>query len=258
METSKPRRVEIPLRPFLEPLLEGKIIKDLCEGEEICPTCNGFGIKIVTQVFGVKNDPDKGKPGRPMYPYKNQNLVLQGCLDCYGGIVRRCKFCGELLPRGWLKHDCEQQKALDSAEAARKEAEQFAQAPIAPPEVVKDCHAFFSDFHSDGFFQDWDEFFEEWWDEDKDKEFPVRPEYAWITERDDFSIDAQNICEQATENLYEDAYSDISDKDLERLQKMLDEWCQSCGVGESWHVSHKYKVRIPWEEYEKMKKEMEA
>lgn len=258
MTTNEPRRIVIPLKPFLEPLLEGTITKDLCEGEEICPTCNGFGIKIITNVYGLDNDPNNGKPGRPMFPYKNQSLVLQGCLDCYNGVVNRCKFCGELLPRGWLKHDCEQQRALDRAESDRKEAERFEKAPIAPPEVVKDCHFFYSDYfnQNEGFFEDWDTFFDEWWDEAKDEECPVRPEYVWITEPVDFHIDAHDICENATQDLYEDAYDDISDKNFERLQSLLDEWCKSCGVGTSYKISHKYKVRIPWEEYEKMAKEL--
>ena len=253
MGFEKPKHVEIPLKPFIERLLDKKIEKDLHEGEEICPTCNGFGIKIITRVYGLDNDPNNGKPGRPMFPYKNQSLVLQGCLDCYNGVVNRCKFCGELLPRGWLKHDCEQQRALDRAESDRKEAERFEKAPIAPPEVVKDCHVFYSDYfgQNEGFFEDWDTFFDEWWDEAKDKECPVRPEYVWITEPEEFSVDAQDICERATEDLYEGAYEDISEEHFKCLQSFLDDWCKSSGVGVSYRVSHKYKVRIPWEDYER-------
>ena len=111
---------------------------------------------------------------------------------------------------------------------------------------------FFSDYMGDGFFEDWDEFFEEWWDEDKDKEFPTRPEYVWITTPNEFRIYAENICENATNDLYEGAYEDISEEDFKRLQNFLDDWCKSSGVGVSYRVSHKYKVRIPWEDYDKM------
>jgi len=251
MGFEKPRHVEIPLKPLIERLLDKKIEKDLCEGEEICPFCNGFGLKIITQAYGLNNDPDNGKPGRRMYPYKNQSLVLQGCLDCYNGVARRCKFCGELIPRGRLKCECEQQKALDREERARKDAEELAKAPIAPPEVEKECKIFFSDYKEDGYFADWEEFFEEWWNEGKDKEFPTRPEYVWITTPDEFRIYAENICESATEDLYEDAYNDISEEELKRLQSFLDDWCRSSGVGTTYNVSHKYKVRIPWEDYER-------
>ena len=253
MKVKEPERKEIPLRPFLEKLIDGKIIKDLCENEEICPTCGGFSITLRDNPFYTPLDvPYK------MAEHHNQQLTLMNCPDCYNGVVRRCSLCGKLIKRGWLKHDCEQQKALDRAEEERKESEAFANAPIAPPEVESACKMFFSDFFNDGFFEDWDEFFEEWWEEDKDAKYAKRPEFVWITEPNKFRIDAETICERATEDLYEGAYSDITDRDFGRLQKLLDEWCESCGVGTSHRVSNKYKVRIPWEEYEKMKKEMEA
>lgn len=252
MKTNEPRRVVIPLKPILEPLLERKLTKDLCDGEEICPTCGGFSITLRDNPYFTQADP------LHLAQHKNEQLVLMSCPDCYNGVVNRCKLCGEIMRRGWLKHDCEQQKALDRAESDRKEAEQFEKAPIAPPEVVKDCHVFYSDYfgQNEGFFEDWDTFFDEWWDEAKDEECPVRPEYVWITEPEEFHIDARDICENATQDLYEDAYEDIADKNFERLQNFLDEWCKTCGVGTSYRVSHKYKVRIPWEEYEKMAKEL--
>lgn len=242
-EIKAPIHKEIPLRPFLEKLIDGTITKDLCDGEEICPTCGGFGLEIRNNPYGL------GEHAKPMFPYKHQSLVMCTCPTCYNGVVNRCKLCGELIRRGWLKHDCEQQRALDRAEASRKEREEFDKAPIAPPEIESNCHMFFSDWYNDGFFSDWDDFFEEWWDEDKDKECPQRPEFVWITEEDKFYIDARTICEFATENLYDDAYDHISDNDFDRLQAFLDKWCASTGVGQSAHVSHKYKVRIPWEKY---------
>ena len=65
------------------------------------------------------------------------------------------------------------------------------------------------------------------------------------------SIDAHNIVESATEDLYEDAIYDVTDESIKRLQDYLDEWCKRCGVGTTYYESHKYKVRIPWEDYNK-------
>ena len=65
-------------------------------------------------------------------------------------------------------------------------------------------------------------------------------------------IDADSIIENATEELYEDAVSDISDEEVKRLQSFLDDWCKHCGVRTSYSESHRYKVRIPWAEYDKM------
>ena len=61
------------------------------------------------------------------------------------------------------------------------------------------------------------------------------------------SIDATDIIENATEDLYEDAIDSISDKARKELQEYLDNWCKACGVGTTYYESHKYKVRIPWE-----------
>lgn len=56
-----------------------------------------------------------------------------------------------------------------------------------------------------------------------------------------------------TEDLYEDAYDDISDGEIKRLQAILDHWAKTCGVSTTYYESHKYKVRIPWEDYDKRK-----
>ena len=38
-------------------------------------------------------------------------------------------------------------------------------------------------------------------------------------------------------------------KQKKELQNFVDGWCKRCGVGTTYYKSHKYKVRIPWEEY---------
>ncbi len=59
-------------------------------------------------------------------------------------------------------------------------------------------------------------------------------------------IDADDIIANATENLYEDAMDDISEEKCKELQNMLDKWCDTCGVRETYVKSNKYKVKIPW------------
>ena len=61
-------------------------------------------------------------------------------------------------------------------------------------------------------------------------------------------IDADNIIESATEELYEDACYDISDEKADELQNFLNEWCKTSGVRTTYYQS-KYKVKIPWEGY---------
>ena len=76
-----------------------------------------------------------------------------------------------------------------------------------------------------------------------------QPMYVWITEPVEMSVDVQNIIENATDDLYEDASGDITNEARKELQDFVDGWCKRCGVGTTYYESHKYKVRIPWEEY---------
>ena len=257
MEFQKPKRVVIPLRPFVEKLIDGKITKDLCEGEEVCPTCGGFGLRIENNPFGLEGDPNN-QHGAPLFPYKHQSLVLQYCPTCYNGVVHRCKLCGKIMKRGWLKHDCPKQQALDREKREREDRERFDKAEIAPPEIADACEYFYSEYYplSEGYFSDWDDFFDQW-DEQRiemeDAGLIKRPEFVWITEPVEMHIDAEFVAENATEELYEDAMSDISTEDIKRLQALLDDWCKSCGVSTTYQESHKYKVRIPWEEYDRRK-----
>lgn len=127
-------------------------------------------------------------------------------------------------------------------------------APLLPKKKQKDYEYFFSEeyTHDNGYFNDWEEFFDDW--ENEHEEYgDVRPKYVWVTEPVEMSINAESIAEQATEDLYEDAYDDISDGEIKRLQEILDHWAKTCGVSTTYYESHKYKVRIPWEDYNKRK-----
>lgn len=45
----------------------------------------------------------------------------------------------------------------------------------------------------------------------------------------------------------------ISEGEIKRLQAILDYWAKTCGVSTTYYESHKYKVKIPWEDYDKRK-----
>ena len=241
---TKPTEQIVADQEYISNLVNANLHKDLHGNEEICGFCHGTGLVISDNPYGLSNDPNR-KLG--MFPYKHQSLTF--CPHCYNGIVHRCKLCGQILPRGFLKCTCEKQKEIDRIERERKAAEAFEKAPIAPQEVAEKCGCFFSDIfpQNEGYFSDWYDFFEAWYNNHEPDE--ARPEYVWITDSVDMHIDAYSIVESATEDLYEDASSDISNEKIRPLQKYLDEWCESCGVGRTYYESHKYKVRIPWELY---------
>lgn len=228
----------------MEQLLNANLRKDLHDNEEICEHCHGTGMVIANNPYGLRNDPDKT---RGYFPYQQQSISF--CPHCYNGIVHRCKLCGQIMPKGALRHNCEQQSELNRKARIKKETEELQKAPIAPKEVEEGCPYLYSEDYpyNDGFFSDWDDFFDSWVEEHKPND--MRPEFVWITEPVEMHIDAQSIIEDATQDLYDGADEDVHNEARKELQYLLDNWCKHCGVGTTYYESHKYKVRIPWEEY---------
>lgn len=242
-EFIKPKQVFVSDKEYIDRLLNAQLRKDLHDNEEICSYCHGTGLVIQNNIYGLSDDPDK----RVMFPYEHQALSF--CPYCYNGIVRRCKLCGGLIQKGYMRHNCSKQFELDCKKKAEEEAKALLDAPFATPEMAKDCPGFYSDYFSDneGYFMDWDEFFEDWSENHEDDE--PRPDFVWLADAYSMSIDAANVIEQATEDLYEDASADISDSAVKELQDFLDSWCKRCGVSETL-IRSKYKVMIPWIAYD--------
>ena len=204
-EFVKPKEEYVTDKEYIENLINASLRKDLHDKEEICQVCHGTGMIIVDNNYGLTDDPDK-TIGR--FPYKHQSISF--CQHCYNGIVRRCQYCGEILPRARLKCNCDTQRDIDSKERITKEAKELREAPIATEEILKSSEYFYSDRfgYNEGYFNDWDEFFDYWFDNyEEDDE---KPEFVWTTVPLNMSMDAGSIVENATEDLYEDAYSDIS------------------------------------------------
>lgn len=203
--------------------------KELGENEELCPHCGGTGLIIMNNALNPQS--------------------LMFCPHCSDGVIHHCKFCGNIIPKHYRKCNCAEQRKLDCEEKERKEAERLANAPLAPEDIESEM--FFSEDYpyNDGFFSEWEQFFEAWLDEHEvgDK----RPEYVWTTKPMNMKIDAVNIIENASEALYEEAYFDVSDDKIQKLQDYLDDWCKTCGVATTYYPNYEYKVRIPWEDCEK-------
>lgn len=207
--------------------------KNLNDGEELCPTCKGFGVIVKTYL-------------------NNQTLVF--CDTCKGyGVVKRCHLCNKIIPKYISKCNCEQQREIDRIERKKRLAAELSLAPDATPEILAKSDYFYSDDYgeNEGYFNEWEDFFEYWYylhfgNDDPKK----RPMYVWTTEPVDLKLWAGDIVSAATEDLYEDAYDDISDKKIDELQKYLDEWCVTSGCGTTYYQGD-HKVKIPWEEYDK-------
>lgn len=242
MEFVKPEHKVIRPKEYFDAILEHGIVKDLHGDEEICENCHGIGIVLVDNVYGLKDDPYRTS----LFPYTHQSLSF--CPKCFNGVVHRCSLCGEIMPRGRTKCDCEKQREIDLKEREDKIREQFEKAPLLPKDKLSDYEYFYSECYTsnNGYFRDFDEFFEDWHEEHEDTD--EKPEYVWVTKAEKMSMDAYNIVQNAVEDLYEDAFDYVDNDKLEALQEYLDGFCDNCGVGETYYESHKYKVRIPWEE----------
>ena len=241
----KPKTETVSAPEYIQDLINVNLKKDLYDNEEICSYCHGTGLIIRDNEYGLRSDPNKSYTN--LFPYKHQALSF--CQHCYNGIVNRCKLCGEIMPRGMLVHNCEQQETINEEKRKQELKELMDNAPVAPKEVEDSCECFYSEYYSwnEGYFTDWDEFFDDWHENHNEED--DKPEYVWTTERVDMHIDADDIIANATENLYEDAMDDISEEKCKELQNMLDKWCDTCGVRETYVKSNKYKVKIPWENY---------
>ena len=240
----KPKTEYISDKEYMEQLLNVKLRKDLHDNEEVCPRCHGTGWIITDNPYGLSDDPNK-QAG--VFPYKHQSLSF--CPNCYNGIIHRCKLCGEVMPRGYLKHNCQAQMDASRRELESKRKQALIDAPFAPPEILEKSYFFYSDIfgYNEGYFDSWDEFFD-YWHENGESNGDERPEFVWATEPVEMNIDAYDVISRATEDLYEDASTDISDAAIKELQDFLDRWCKTCGVNTTYYES-KYKVRIPWENY---------
>ena len=250
-EFVKPKTVFVSYPKYINDILNTNLRKDLHDNEEICPHCHGTGLEIIDNSYGLSDDPDKTNG---MFPYKHQ--TISSCPWCYTGVIHRCEHCGRVIPKGYLKCDCQKQREIDAAELKKKEREQLDKAQFAPPEVLDQSELFYSDDYGndDGYFSDWDEFFD-YWHEHGETIGDDRPEFVWATYPVEMHIDARDIVSNATEELYEDAYDDVDSKQIKELQDFLDKWCKDCGVSTTYYKDSKYKVRIPWENYDSVDKD---
>lgn len=92
------RREEVNLHEAIQKSFPKILIKDLTEHERICPVCNGLGMRIEDNIYGIKGD--SSEAGRKYYfPYKHQALSF--CQSCFNGVQRLCPYCGQLSNSGF-------------------------------------------------------------------------------------------------------------------------------------------------------------
>ncbi|OME55589.1 hypothetical protein BSK59_14040 [Paenibacillus odorifer] len=235
----KPERVVVDVLAYLSEVLKNGLKKDLQEHQILCPTCKGTGLAITNSVYGLSNDPDKSKH----FPYSNQYIV--SCQHCYGGVINLCEYCKAELPRFTTKCDCDKAKSVQYSLQLEKERESWNKAIKLEhdDEIAKGMGMYYSEeFPSnDGYFTEWEDFIDRWNDDHPDEE---KPQYVWGTYSMKLTLDADSILESACDDLHEEAWSNIDDKD--ELQNLLDKWSKKQTGTETYYSDTKYAIKIPW------------
>ena len=235
------RREEVNLYEAVQKSFPQILIKDLSQNERICPVCNGLGMKIDDNVYGIHGD--DSELGRKMrFPYKHQALSF--CQSCFNGVQRLCPYCGKpYKDQGYLRCNCEGQEQADREEENKKKKERLANA-ISVDENDVDTMLYCEEW--DEYYDSVDDFFEDYALHYSDQEIYIRPKVLWVCSEEKIHVDADRVIESACEELHEDAAEQC---DAKSLQKMLDHWCEDQTGTTTYYPCYKQYVVIDWDEY---------
>lgn len=231
------RRETINIEETVKKMFPKELIKDLQDNERICPTCHGLGMLIENNIYGIHGDTSEAAK-REHFPYKHQALSF--CPDCFNGVQKLCKYCGEPFKvKGHQHCDCDGFKKAEEEKRIAKWNETISKAKEVQESDVKTmlyCEEF------DRYYDSTDDFFEYWASE----EDVTKPELLWVCSMQEIFIDADSVIENACDDLHEDASENC---DYGSLQKALDEWCKKQTGTATYYPCYKEYVKIDWEEY---------
>lgn len=245
------KHILINVSEEIKNILPDTLEKDLQDYERICPVCHGLGVVLDNNIYGIKGDTSEAAK-KSMFPYNHQ--AIKFCPNCYNGVISLCKYCGKQIQKGSIDScDCEQYKAKEEEKNRIKYQELIDKAEEVDIKDV-DSDMWFYDEQTDDYFSDIESFvdayrdFEEY--ESDEEKMNNLPEVLWLTDPVDISMDAYSIIENACEDLHEDAYDNISDKDMKELQNILDEWCNKQTGTRTVYPNYKKYVRVGKEWFE--------
>ena len=234
------RREEVNLHEAIQKSFPKILIKDLTEHERICPVCNGLGMIIGNNIYGIKGDKSEAAKREP-FPYKHQALSF--CGSCFNGVQRLCPYCGEPYKnQAYLHCDCEGQKKADEEERIKKWNDKVSK---AVPVDEKDVNTMLYCEEFDEYYDTVDDFFDDYacnHEEDGDE----RPVRLWVCSVEKIHIDADSVVDNVCQELHEDAYEQC---DIGSLQDILDDWCKEQTGATTYYPCYKQYVEIDWSKY---------
>lgn len=229
------KHVSLKTSEVIKNILPDTLEKDLCDNEKICPICGGLGVVLRNNPYGIKGDASE-KAKNMRLPYDKQALVF--CPNCYNGVINLCEYCGQPLTRGFTMCTCE-----DYKEHERRRQATYWQTVVEKAEEVKesDVTTMLYDNEEDEYYYSVDECLEHYHDDGK-----APPERLWVCSQANLSLDANDIVSMECEELHEDAMDSIPTSGIQKLQHMLDDWCEEYTHGTTtYYPCYKQYVRVP-------------
>lgn len=98
----------------------------------------------------------------------------------------------------------------------------------------------------DEYYDTVDDFFDDYAVNYIDKEVYTKPMRLWVCSVEKMHIDANNVADNACEELHEDAYEQC---DIGSLQNLLDVWCKDQTGTTTYYPCYKQYVKIDWSKY---------
>jgi len=211
-----------------------KLQKDLQEHEIICSHCGGTGLQVDDNPFGIKEENSKVH-----FPYKQQ--TIRGCNHCYNGVQSKCLHCGKILDRSASQCNCDEARWEREGELWKKDLEVWNKSKkISYEQALKDYTMVYIDNY-DKYLSP--EEIEEYLEEHD----YIHKSDLWIygTQSLELSIDSSDILENACSDLHEGAMDNISAQDEEKLQVLLDQWCEENSSGTTtYYVDYKIGIKL--------------
>ena len=181
------------------------------------------------------------------------NKWIERCPHCSNGAIDICPHCKTPYETRY-NHHCKNPECIKKEEVDRllKESEKEKDRLTKANKIEADKDIFnkyimlYSDYYpyNDGYFTDWDSFFDAWDDKEEN-----RPQYVWTTTPIELSMDSPSIIASACEDLWEGALDSISSKDIAEFDEFIQNWCKKQTGTTTYYVDYNTAIKIPWEEY---------
>lgn len=183
------------------------------ENEELCQHCEGIGWTL-------------------------GDGFLERCTHCYGsGVIKLCPECHKPMRGICMEFECSRKRERIAEEKRFNKATKYTLDTI-PKE---NSEMFFSETYGydEGYFSDIDDLLDYCYSENINP-----PDYVWGTDKTMLSLNACDILSNACEELHEDAYDSIGDKDIKEMQDFFDEWCKGQTGTTTYSVNYNYCILI--------------